>query len=115
MQIVCAVLAAGLTAAGFLFDGPLLTVRTPLFSFQVEFGIAAFIVLMVPGIIHRERRKKRRAEMLICHRCEKALLAEPFAFFCGEPVCEECAKFLEKIEGHKLKRYTKGRPDHAHA
>jgi len=113
MQGICVLIAGGLIAIGFVTPKPLLYVATPLFSFDVSFGIAALIVLSIPWTLYRARLDKLRSLARICHRCEKAIVTEGFALYEGEPLCEPCAQIMEKIEGHKLPRYAKGQSDHA--
>jgi hypothetical protein len=112
-QLICVLIAEALVAVGFFTPLPLLYVKTPLFSFDIPFGIAAVGVLFVPWVVHRARLDKLRSLARICHRCEKAMVTSGFALYEGEPICEQCAAYLENIEGRKLPRFVKGQSEHA--
>ena len=112
MQAICCLIAGGMVAAALLLPARFSSLQNYFLLFELLCWGAALVVLAAPYGIYRDRIEKLRYAAEICHRCEKTLLREGFAMFHGEPVCEECARQLEAIEGGELPRYTKSQSDH---
>ena len=113
-QIVCLVVAAGGIIA-YVLTIPIdagFFISTPVFGFYMPFFFlflpAMGLIVVMPAISYRRRRKALHETASVCGRCEKELPpGSVIARFGNEFLCEECTRYMEAIRGEDLPKFNK--------